>query len=77
MIYELKLGHNATEATRNICCGKSEGTMDHSTVTKWFKKFYPGCKNFNDQLITGRGNSRFLAVLQATEVYLESSTGNN
>ena len=28
------------EATKNICCAKGEDTVDHNTVTKWFKKFH-------------------------------------
>ena len=34
MLYESKVGHNAVEGTKNICCGK--GTVDQS---RWFKKF--------------------------------------
>ena len=49
MIYKFKLGHNAVEATRNICCVKGEDTVDQSTVTKWLKKFCSGCKNLNNQ----------------------------
>ena len=33
MLYEFKLGHNAAEATKNICCMKGEDT-DHNTVTR-------------------------------------------
>ena len=44
MLYKFKLSHNTAEATKNICYAKDEGTVDHSTVTKWFKKFYSGCK---------------------------------
>ena len=39
MLYELKLGHNAVRTTKNIYCAKGEGIVDHSTVTKWLKKF--------------------------------------
>ena len=49
MLYEFKLGHNTAEATKNICCVKSEGAVDHSPVTRWLKKFCPGCKNLDDQ----------------------------
>ena len=43
-LYDFKLGHNIAEAIKNICA-KSEGTIDLSTVTRWFKKFgldWPG-----------------------------------
>ena len=53
MVYELKLGDNAMEATKNICCVKGEGTVDYNT-TKWFKKFCLGWKNLNDQSEPGR-----------------------
>ena len=39
MLYEIKPGHNVAEATKNICCVKGEGVVDHSTVTRWFKNF--------------------------------------
>ena len=42
MIYEIELGHNVTKATKNICCMKDEGAVDHSTVNRWFKKFCLG-----------------------------------
>ena len=34
MVYEFELGHTAVEATKNICFVKSEGVVDHSTVTR-------------------------------------------
>ena len=54
MLYMFELGYNAAEATKNICCAKGEGTVDHSTVNGWFKKFQPGCKNPDDQGRSGR-----------------------
>ena len=47
--YKFKLGHNTEEVTKNICCVKGEGVVDHSTVTRWFKKFHSGYKNLNNQ----------------------------
>ena len=38
MLYEFEMDHNAAEATKNICCGKGEGAVDHNAVTRWFKK---------------------------------------
>ena len=49
MLYEFRLGHNDVEATKNICCVKSEGMVHYNRVTRWFKKFCLGCKNLNDQ----------------------------
>ena len=39
MPYKFELGHNVTEETKNICCVKGVSTIDHSTVSRWFKKF--------------------------------------
>ena len=32
MLYEFEMSHNDLEATKNICCTKGEGSVDHSTV---------------------------------------------
>ena len=45
MIYKFKLGHNATDVIKNICYRKGESAVDHGIVSRWFKKFYPDCKN--------------------------------
>ena len=34
MLYEFKLGYNTMEATKDICCVKDEGVVDHNTVTR-------------------------------------------
>ena len=39
MLYKCELGHIAMEVTKNICCVKGEGAVDHSTITKWLKNF--------------------------------------
>ena len=41
-------------ANKNIGCMKGEGTIDYSTITRWFKKFCLGCKNLNNQPRSGR-----------------------
>ena len=33
MLYEFKLGDNTAGATKNICCVKSQSTVDHRTVS--------------------------------------------
>ena len=30
MFYKFKLGHNVTEATKDICCLKGKSTVDYS-----------------------------------------------
>ena len=37
------------EATKDFCCSKDEVIVDHSTVTRWFKKFCSEYKNLNNQ----------------------------
>ena len=54
MLYKFKLGHNATKASKNICCILSEGVIDHSTITRGFKEFCLGCKNIVNQVRSGR-----------------------
>ena len=72
MLYEFDLTHNTAKATKNICA-KSEGTVYHSAVIRWFKKFCLGCKNLNNQARSGRPktmNSK--DVIEAIEAYLDS-----
>ena len=45
----VRTGYNAADATKNLCCAKGEGSVDHSTITKWIKKFHLGCKKLDDQ----------------------------
>ena len=49
MLYKFKLGHNAAEATKNICYMKGKDAVDHNTIDRWWKKFCLGCKNLDDQ----------------------------
>ena len=53
MPYDFEMSHNAAEATKNICCTKDERAVDHSIITRWFKKFCLGCKNLNNQAMSG------------------------
>ena len=32
ILYEFELGHNTVESTKNICCMKGEGVVDHTRV---------------------------------------------
>ena len=54
---------------------KSEGKVDHSTVTRWFKKFHTGRKDLNNQARSDRPKSMdSMAVLEAIEANLASNT---
>ena len=47
---------------------KGPGAIDHSTITRWLKKFRWGCKNLNDQAILGQPKTvDFEVVLEAIE----------
>ena len=47
MLNEFELGHNAVEATQNICA-KDEGTIDHSAVTRWLIAQSAGAVEYTD-----------------------------
>ena len=40
--YEYQLGHNASEATRNICNAEGANFLNDSTARRWFQKFREG-----------------------------------
>ena len=64
-----ELGHNVMEATKNICCAKGEAAVDHSTVTRWVKKFRLYTNYHDNQARSTRPKSEDSeAVLQAKEV---------
>ena len=48
ILYKFELCY-ALKITKNICYAKGEGTLDHSTVTSWFKKLPLCCKNLCNQ----------------------------
>ena len=69
--FEFKLSHNTMEAIKNICCSKGDGTVDH----RWFKKFYLGYKNLNDQARSSWPKIMdFKALVQTIETHLVNST---
>ena len=53
---------------------KSDGAVDHSTVTKWSKKFHSSCMYLDNQARSGRPKTVDSKVLlQANEVNPASS----
>ena len=67
MLYGVEQGHKITEATKNIFV-EDEGTVNHSTINGWLKKFLSSSKILNDQEKSGRPKSvNSNAVLQAVE----------
>ena len=57
LFYEFELPHKAAETTKNICCTKYNGTVDHSRVTNQLKKFCSWCNNLDDQARPGRSKT--------------------
>ena len=49
IVYAFKLCHNAVKATKILCGTKDKIAIDHSTVTRWFKKFCSGFQNLDNQ----------------------------
>ena len=41
-LYEFKLGHNTTEATKKISGEEGDGALDHTSVIRWFKTIKQG-----------------------------------
>ena len=75
MLYKFKLCYNVVKVTKDICCANGEAAVDHSTISRWFKKFLSNCKNLNDQPRLDRPKIMDSeAVLQATETNLVSRT---
>ena len=75
MFSEFTLSHNAVEATKSICCAKGEGTVDHSTVKRWLKKFRSDSKNLDNQTRSGRPKTvDYVILLKAMEINSASST---
>ena len=71
ILYEFKLGGSNLK----YFWVKNNGAVDQSTVTRWFKKFYSGCKNLDDQERSGK--SKIVdsgAMLQAIEANQVSCT---
>ena len=59
------MGHNI-ETTKHFCCAKGESAVDHSTLTRWFKKFCFGCKNLDDQARFGKPKTMDSEVVSQT-----------
>ena len=57
MLYEFKLKHSASEPSKNICCVKGEGAVDHSTVTNCFKKFCLDRKKLDNKARSSKPNT--------------------
>ncbi|XP_065674006.1 uncharacterized protein LOC136090956 [Hydra vulgaris] len=54
LLYEFKLGRNATQAAKNICTAFGEGTVSERTAQKWFQRFSSGDESIEDLPRSGR-----------------------
>ena len=54
LLYEYQLGHNATEATINICRAIGPGVVSIATAHRWFKCFRNNDYSLQDQPKSGR-----------------------
>lgn len=52
-LFKFEMGHKAVETTRNIKNAFGPGTANELTVQWWFKKFYKGDKNLEDEEHSG------------------------
>ena len=72
ILYLFDLDHNTIEAIKNIYCVKNEGTFNHITETRLFKKFNLSCKNLNNLARSGR--TKTMPKFQGIEANLARST---
>ena len=56
------------EVTKNICCVKGEGAVNHSSVTRLFKKFCLGGKNCDGQARTGKTKTVYSDIVLLAKV---------
>ena len=50
LIYKFEVGQNATEENKNICCVKSDGTVNRNIVIRWSMRFSSGWKNLGNEV---------------------------
>ena len=75
MFYGFKLGHNVREATKNIYFEKGDSTVDHRTVSRWFKKFRTGCKNIDGQARPGKPKIMYSETVLQDKTVLQEKPG--
>ena len=54
LLYEYKLGRNATEASRNICRGIGKDAASTATACSWFESFHNKDYSLEDEQRLGR-----------------------
>lgn len=68
-LHEFRLGHLASEATRNICHTMGQGIATLRSVQRWFQRFKHGDFDIEDSTIPGRpitfDNDEILQLIEA------------
>lgn len=70
-LYEWKLGHNASQAAKNINLAFGEGTATDRNIRRWFDKFISGDMNLENE---DRGRPLIQFVDQDLKKIIESDT---
>jgi transposase len=65
MLYEFKLGSNATAAARKICQAFGTDVVNELTVQRWYRKFQQGDKPLEDAPRSGRPTAMYNEALIA------------
>ena len=72
MFYKFKLRNKIIKISKKICFVKGEGTVDHSTVSRWFKKFCSACKTLDNQAKSDEPKSMDSEANLAVEIQIIS-----
>ena len=68
IFHEFKQGHNATEASRNICETLGSKSVNERTCRRWYAKFRSGATQLSDKKRSGRPSTfNNTALLNANE----------
>ena len=54
LLYEYKLGTNASETSRKICCAFGQDTLSRTTASRWYNKFNNNDFSLQDEARSGR-----------------------
>ena len=64
MLYECKLGRNASEAARSMCRGICKGAVSTATACRWFERFRNKDYSLEDEQRSGGSSEIDLSELK-------------
>ena len=64
LLYQYKLGHNASEAARNICREIGEDAVSTATACHWVEHFWNKAYSLEDEQRSGRASEIDLSELK-------------